>query len=216
MFRQRPRRELTHRYTQSGSGLYDRTANLLTGSNLRHNEIHAPQLTKRGITFGNFIGPNTDIVGRIKDGTEPVSEADTISQTHDIRYSLAESNADIRDADKKMLKRIKHAKKNKLDFKTNLKIAEKPIQAKIIAEDLRLIKKGSFGDVGSKEKLDPEDVELLKNKLSKLEQKGYGKKNKRPLSAWQLHVSATRKKNKNLSFKEILKLAKSSYQRPQQ
>lgn len=41
-------------------------------------EKHAP--------FGNYIGPNTDVMRRLKEGVKPTTDADAAAQRHDIAY----------------------------------------------------------------------------------------------------------------------------------
>ena len=41
-------------------------------------EKHAP--------FGNYIGPNTDVLRRIREGVKPTTETDAAAQRHDIAY----------------------------------------------------------------------------------------------------------------------------------
>ena len=88
---------------QQGCGFYDQTVNRLFGSNLRDKEIHAPVYTKDGIKFGNFIGPGSNVIGRIRDGIQPVSNSDRVAQKHDLAYGFAKNVADVRAADLKMV-----------------------------------------------------------------------------------------------------------------
>jgi hypothetical protein len=67
-----------------------------------------------------------------------------------------------------MLKNLKKIRKNKSDYRANITIAEKGIQAKKLAERFGILKKGSFGNVGSKAKLSNDDKILLMKKLNQL------------------------------------------------
>ena len=88
-----------------------------------------------------------------------------------------------------------------------------PIKAKMKLEDWGIMKKGSFSGMKGA-KVTKENRELLENEKAKLTQEGYGKaKNKKPQSAWQLHLKSVRSKNSGKSFKECLKLASQSYKK---
>ena len=91
---------------QKGCGFYDQTVNRIFGSNLRDKEIHAPVYTKDGIKFGSFIGPGSDVIGRIRDGIQPVSNSDRVAQAHDLRYGFAKNTDDVRTADLKMVNKL--------------------------------------------------------------------------------------------------------------
>jgi hypothetical protein len=188
-----------------GRGVYDWLARNVFGSDMSEGEVHAPQYTKKGFKFGNYIGPGTDVYNNIKKGKKPVSKADRAAQAHDLRYDRAKSNKDVRDADKKMVKKLKQISKDKGDYKFNLLIAKWPIQVKMKLEDWGIMAPGSFS---SKKGVAPGDKDLNDATLARLEQEGYGKK-----KPWMTHVGAIKKKNPKLSYKEVLKLASKSYKK---
>jgi len=107
---------------------------------------------------------------------------------HDIRYSLAKSNTDIRDADNKMISTLKRGKKKKLDNNINIQMGMKGIQSKTIFEDVTG-KKGLFGDVGKDKGFSKRDLQLMRGHLANLEQQGFGmfkRRKTRPLYNTQI------------------------------
>lgn len=197
------------RIKQSGEGVYDKTMNYIFGSNLRDGEIHAPQYTDTGWHFGSFIGPGSDAIGRIRDGSAPVSKADKVAKAHDLRYGLARTPADVRAADMRMVEKLNTIQKEGKDYRINTYMGKLPIRAKMFAEDWGLMKKGSFSSMKGFDNAD--DEKLAREELAKLDQKGYGKK-KSP-NAWQGHVKSVRSKNTNMKYSDVLKLASKSYKR---
>lgn len=189
----------------SHSNCYYQYMNRITGSSLRPGEVHAPQRTKKGWQFGNYIGPNTHIIDRAREDVKPVSKTDKASKAHDIRLSLATSAKDVNEADKKMIKKLQQLRRDKEDYTVNTLIGELPIRAKLAAEDIGMLEKGSFSD---KKGVDnPKDKKMLEEALSELEQEGYGKK-----LSWVDHVKAYQKAN-NCSYKEAMRGAKRTYKK---
>jgi len=187
-----------------GGGLYQDLANRLGGT-LGENEIHAPIYTKKGWKFASYMGPQTELYDNIRKGKKPVSKSDTVAQAHDLRYSMSKTPKDVRAADLKMINKLDDLQKKGEDYKVNILMGKLPIKLKMWAEDRGIIKPGSFSSMKG---VPPEEKDLAEETLGKLEAKGYGKK--KP-SAWNLHVSEVKKKNPGKSFKEVLKLASSSY-----
>jgi hypothetical protein len=197
---------MTKKKKQYGEGVYDWVANNVFGANLKDGEIHAPQYTKDGFRFGKFIGPGTDVYGRLRKNIKPVSKTDETAKLHDIMFSLAETPNDVRTADLRMIRNLNRIQKNKEDYKFNIYMGKLPIKAKMKLEDWGVIKKGSFS--GMKGALiEKKDRELLEKEKKKLIQKGYGKK-----SAWITHVKEYQKKH-GCSYKEALQKSKVSYKR---
>jgi hypothetical protein len=93
---------------QLGAGLYENVMNKLKvdTAGLRKGEIHAPLYVNGKFRAGNYAGPGTNLVERLKDESQPISDVDKISKAHDIRYSLAKTPEDINRADKQMLKSL--------------------------------------------------------------------------------------------------------------
>lgn len=162
-------------HTQKGSGVYDRVVNKIFGSNLKDGEIHAVLKTPDGFKAASYIGPGTHIVDNIKEGKEPISEVDRVAMGHDLRYLLAKNAADVRKADERMMSVLDRLQKEKKDHLFNIYTGKIPIKAKMMAEDLGLIKKGSFANIDYQDTLSKEDLQMAKDKLAELEQSGYGR-----------------------------------------
>jgi hypothetical protein len=160
-----------------GAGLYDFVANKLFGANLKSGEIHAPLWTNKGFRFGSYIGPGTDLVGNLRTGREPITDADRVAQAHDIRYTQATTPEEVRKADQHMIRKLNDIQKNRSDYRFNTYMGKVPIKAKMFLEDLGIMSKGSFS--GMKGVSDPAEAELLQNKLTELEALGYGKRRKK-------------------------------------
>jgi hypothetical protein len=159
---------------QKGKGLYDKTVNYLFNAKLRDGEIHAPVWTKDGLKFGSFIGPGSDIIGRVREGIQPVSNSDRVAQAHDLRYGTAKTPADVRDADTRMINKLNDLQSKGDEYKVNIWMGKLPIQLKMFAEDRGIIKPGSFSSMKGWDNAD--DAKVASDKLAELEQQGYGKK----------------------------------------
>jgi hypothetical protein len=125
---------------------------------------------------GNYIGPGTQIVKRLERGDPPRTQIDRVAMGHDIRYQLAKNVKDIRRADNIMINKVFSIEKNKGDSQFNINQG-KLIQGKILAEDLGIIRKGSFSsaDMATRKIPDKERL-LLMSKLGGLAHEGYGMK----------------------------------------
>ena len=114
-------------------------------------------------------------------------------------------------ADKKMVSRLKKARKSGQDniFNTTMGIA--PIRLKMIAENIGLIKKGSFGNI--EKGVEKDNIQLNKSELARLERLGYGKKpNKK--NPWLAHVAKVRADHpKGTPYSECLKIASRTYKK---
>ena len=73
-------------------------------------EAHLVLPTKFGLTRANFCGPSTQLRKRLARGDKGVSEIDSACRVHDMLYSLAKSEGDIRAADDRLIADIKKAK----------------------------------------------------------------------------------------------------------
>ena len=118
--------------------------------------------------------PNTNLLERLKRGDPPRTAVDRASQAHDIRYALAKNTNDIRKADNIMMNAVDRISRNRGDNAKNIATA-RLIKAKIIGEDLGLIRKDAFSGDLSKNVIADTDRSILMNKLGSLEQEGYGK-----------------------------------------
>jgi hypothetical protein len=170
-----------------GCGIYDKTVNFLTGSKLKSGEMHAViyDPVKKKYTTSNYTGPGTDLLTRLKRGDEPKVLSDKVSKFHDIRYTLSKDVNDIKNADKKMVDKLKELQKNKQDLNFNIRPAKWGIQAnQLLAKILPDKYFDSFVNYmtdykKSNKELTEEDRKLLEDELKKGEAEGYGKKKKR-------------------------------------
>jgi hypothetical protein len=183
-----------------GKGIYDKTVNYFTGSNLKDGEMHAviydPKAKK--YTTANYTGPGTKLLERLKAGDQPKVKSDKVSQAHDIRYTLSKDIEGIKNADSKMVNKLKELQKNKEDSNFNIIPAKLGIQAnQVLAKVLPTKYFDKFVNYmtdykSANDKLSSEDKKLLESKLSELENEGFGKKRVRKP-----------KKNKNKSLREF-------------
>lgn len=127
----------------------------------------------------NYTGPGTRIIERLKrssGGDPPRVLSDKVSQAHDIRYTLATSVHNVREADLKMLASLKKLQQAGSDRNVNIAPAMIGIRGKIALEDFGLLSRDQFVDVD--EKQTPADEKLLRDKLWNLEQEGFGNRTK--------------------------------------
>lgn len=144
----------------------------ITNSESYPGEKHMPLMVKDGIMkLANFVGPGTKIFKRLREGSKPLNETDKTAMAHDIRYTLARSKADGRDADKKFVNKLNEVVRNGKDFKINADTARKIIASKMAAEDLGFLNPEKFYDTNGK--LSKADEKLLRTKLASLERQGY-------------------------------------------
>jgi hypothetical protein len=110
-------------------------------------EMHATLRDSKGKKrVASYMGPGTQVVKRIKRGDMPVSDIDRVSQSHDIRYSLAKNSADIREADRRMIKRAKTSS----DSFSNRQKGLRGIQAKYAAETVSGVRFPSQKDMDNR------------------------------------------------------------------
>lgn len=135
--------------------------------------MHSPLIINGKPRVASYVGPGTQIVKRLKRNDKPISETDAVAQLHDINYALAQNLDDVRNADIRMIEKLKQIEKNKGDSKVNILIGKKGIETKVYLENKGLLDKNKFFDnnYGS---LSEEDKQLLENKRNELIQKGYG------------------------------------------
>ena len=67
-----------------------------------------------------YSGPGTNLRVRIGRNDQPLSYVDKVAQGHDLRYSLANVDADVRNADNKMIQLFNKARVQKLDSNVNI------------------------------------------------------------------------------------------------
>ena len=166
-------------------------------------EMHVPLVLSNGKTGqANFMGPGTKVLQRIERGDPPRTEVDKISRAHDLRYTLAQSMEDIRDADNRMISKVDEAQAQGKDATQNIVLAN-AIRAKAFAEDIGALDKEAFARNTSRtyeeRGYNEEQVGTLKAELGKMEQEGYGKI--RPGDKLKMKVikDIARRKKKNLN-----------------
>ncbi len=126
----------------------------------------------------NYSGAGTHIVKRLKrlGGDPPRVMSDKVSQAHDIRYALAQQALKptdaVRDADEKYVDKMRQLGREGLDSSVNIQPAMRTIQAKMKAEDWSLMSRDKFIDTNVV--YSDADNRLLKDKLTDLEQQGFG------------------------------------------
>lgn len=124
----------------------------------------------------NYMGPNTNLLARLKRGDPPRTEVDKVSMAHDIRYALAKNTDDIRNADNIMINAVDNIARNKKDNPKNIAQA-RLIKLKTIGENLGVIRRDAFSGDLSKE-IDENEKSYLMGKIGPLAQQGYGKNGK--------------------------------------
>ena len=166
---------------QQGTGFMDSLANrflstkenkLLAGE--RHQMIKMPD---GRIAPAAFSGPGTQIETRIRRGDKPLSYVDKTAEAHDIRYQLAKTEADVKQADADMIKNLDKAKAEGLDNMFNIRQAEL-IKAKYLLQDKFGMPTTWFTTFGIDGMKDKSLIPVMADKLKELEQEGFGKKRK--------------------------------------
>ena len=162
--------------SQKGKGIIDGIQNMVLSTKLnkalpgeRHQII---QLPDRSWNPAVYSGPGTNLETRIRRGDRPLSYVDKTAQAHDLRYALARTDQDVRDADNRMVQQLNKATTMNLDSQFNIKQASL-IKAKILAEDHLGIPKSFFTTYG-REGTPANDIELYESTLKSLEQQGFG------------------------------------------
>jgi len=125
---------------------------------------------------GNFIGPGTNLTTRLKRGDPPRTAVDKVARAHDLRYATAANADEIRKADNIFISKVAELDRKKADSSKNLTQA-KIMSAKVLAEDLGLLSKGSFSkfrEGAPVRNVSDSDMGYLKGELSAMEQEGYG------------------------------------------
>ncbi len=161
---------------RKGKGILDATANMVLSNKHnrlmpgeRHQIIYLPDGTYSPAVFS---GPGTQLETRLRRGDKPLSYVDTVAEAHDLRYGLAQTEADVRTADNKMVQLIAQGRRSGKDSNFNLNQADL-IKAKILLEDKLGVPKSWFASYGREGK--PQNViDLYKNKLNELQQQGFG------------------------------------------
>jgi len=168
-------------------------------------ELHAIGTCKGRPCRSNFTGPGTQVAKRLRrqppgtgelsfmSGDPPRNPTDVVSRRHDMEYGLAETPAQIRAADKRMLASLKKIRNNKSDSRFNTAPAYAGIASKVKAEDYGLLSKGAFID---DDRPSDGDKALFQQELDKMSQHGYGRPGEKLLKHLSKHVLKTKKKKK--------------------
>jgi hypothetical protein len=126
------------------------------------------------IGVGNYIGPGTNLIKRLKRGDPPRTEVDKVAQAHDIRYALAKSQSDVRRADNIMINKVNQIARVRGDATRNIAQASL-MRVKVLGEDLGLLRKDAFsGDLSKNANIPTKDKRMLTRKLNELAPQGYG------------------------------------------
>ena len=199
---------------------------------LKEGERHAILMDKNGGLAGaKFIGPNTDLRGNLNELLEKhggnislaladknfVAKSDKVAAAHDLRYQLyANQPKKVRDADERMVRRLKELKKNKEDKNFNINPALLGIAGKMKLEDKGIMKKGSFATDPYTD-VTPKEQKLWEKAEEHLRMQGYGdnpkgrpKRRKPSTSPWVVHVKAYAEKH-GLTYRESMSAARESY-----
>ncbi len=96
-----------------------------------------------------------------------------MAQAHDLRYGLAQTKADFRTADNKMVQLIAQGRRSGKDSNFNLNQTDL-IKAKILLEDKLGVTKSWFASYGREHIKDSATASMYQNELNKLQQQGFG------------------------------------------
>ena len=149
----------------------------------RHQILRLPN-KKYGVA--NFSGPGTAVLKRLKRGDKPRTEVDKAALAHDLRYTLADDDNEMRVADEKMIKKLQELQDKKLDSDFNTKPAKYIMKGKVFWENIGVFDKDTF--VNTDTKLSDEDRKLVQSKLDQLEQEGFGYTNRFPGQEIKRHL----------------------------
>ena len=153
-----------------------------TGRPAYEGEKHAILKLPNGrMGVANFMGPGTNVLGRLKRGDPPRTLSDKTAQAHDVRYALNQQIEDTKErqkqtriADEKMVNALTKIGNQKTDSAWNVAIGKRLIQAKMKAEDFGLLDKDKFVQPAQKKKLSNDEKLYLMTKETELNQQGYG------------------------------------------
>lgn len=199
--------------------MYDRSVNWMLGKDyLRDGERHPIMKMKDG-TYrpGEYLGPGSHVMDKMREGIAPVSDVDAISARHDLAYSLARNEDDVRAADRHMLDRIAAVEEKGSDTKWNTRLGKVGIGSKVLLEDKLGVPKKWFTDFGGMD--DPEEREFAQSKMDELTKLGYGQHGKGrskktgQYTTWKQHLAAYRKAHPDVSFKQAMKQASRTYKK---
>ena len=139
-------------------------------------ERHMPMIVNGRLKQANYAGPGTNLETRLKNysNNQPINLIDKTALSHDLRYSLATSNADIAKADNMMIDKLRQLKG--IENPINLTAVSTAMKAKAFFE--KKTGKTTFGKVDpNAPPLEPGLEKLYKDRLAIQQQQGYGYSN---------------------------------------
>ena len=136
------------------------------------------QLANGKYGVGNFIGPGTQVIKRLRRGDKGRTKVDSVSMRHDIDFAIAQGAKSKKEqlklgraADKRMINSLNRLEASGGDAKKNI-LMGKAIKGKVLLEDVGLMNKDKF--LGEMTNINDKDMILLKSKRAELSQEGYG------------------------------------------
>ena len=143
-------------------------------------EKHALLVLKNGSNgIANYMGPGTNVIGRLQRGDPPRTESDKVAMRHDIDYTLAAGEPTkekqlerVRAADLRMVNSMNRIERVRGDDPRNIMIGKRLIQAKMLGEDTQLLSKSQFA--GELQNVSDKDRILLLANQKRLGLEGFG------------------------------------------
>ena len=138
-----------------------------TYTDLLPGEKHPPMFNRGGgLTHGNFVGPGTQALKRIKRGDTAITLVDRIAEEHDIRYSLGSDAKDINLADRIMMKELENLNQVHGDWYANILTGKAGIGSKQFLDNAIGKMKGKAHSIYlPKSELTDKDKQLLDTRL---------------------------------------------------
>ena len=129
--------------------------------------------------YANYMGPGTNVLGRVKRGDMGRTPSDMVAKRHDIDYQLAavvgnkKKQLDlVRKADNRMVNSLNKIQREGRGNSRNIMLGKRLIQAKMIGENIGALDRSRFA--GDLETITPQQRNTLISARSDLQQKGYG------------------------------------------
>jgi hypothetical protein len=150
--------------------MYKKYESIIASKNeLFEGERHAPLILPDGsVEFGNWIGPGTQVIKRLRRGDKPKTATDRIAMRHDLDYTIARNVDDIRRADQRMIESLNRLQAENGDHPLNIFAGKKAIESKVYLEDKGLLSKEAYA--GGFQNLSYEEKYLVQSKINELEQ----------------------------------------------
>jgi hypothetical protein len=146
------------------------TPNDNTWTPLLKGEKHPPLYDRFGeLSYGNYVGPGTQALKRIKRGDRARTLVDRIAEEHDIRYTIGSTAKDIHTADIIMLDELENLNKVHGDWYANIMTGKMGIGSKrAIDKTISKLKGKDYSMYLPKSELSDEDRKLLNDRLDTL------------------------------------------------